>query len=97
MRMCTTDGMFASSMRHLLSACSANRTPMQPKLMQAHTSPTISIVIVISHLPWAQVEPISACTLELSKMASYRQLTYAPSRNRQWHLFTATERPDAKR
>eukprot|EP00200_Dunaliella_tertiolecta_P012627 CAMPEP_0202373002 /NCGR_PEP_ID=MMETSP1127-20130417/4091_1 /ASSEMBLY_ACC=CAM_ASM_000462 /TAXON_ID=3047 /ORGANISM="Dunaliella tertiolecta, Strain CCMP1320" /LENGTH=2753 /DNA_ID=CAMNT_0048969731 /DNA_START=204 /DNA_END=8465 /DNA_ORIENTATION=+ len=43
-----------------------------------------------------QVEPISACSLEVSKMAAYRQLTYAPSRNRQWHFYTATERPDAK-
>ncbi|KAF5828836.1 carboxyl transferase domain-containing protein [Dunaliella salina] len=43
-----------------------------------------------------QVEPISACSLELTKMAAYRLLTYAPSRNRQWHFYTATERPDAK-
>lgn len=40
---------------------------------------------------------MSACTLELAKLAYYKQLQYAPSRNRQWHLYTATERPDAKR
>ncbi len=43
-----------------------------------------------------QLDPVTAEHLELAKLQPYRQLQYQPSRNRQYHLYTATERPDAR-
>ena len=43
-----------------------------------------------------QSEPISAALLELSKLRQYKALQYTPSRNRQWHMYSAVERPDAR-
>ena len=45
--------------------------------------------------PW-QAETITSALLELPKLRQYRQLQYTPSRNRQWHMFTGVERPDAR-
>jgi acetyl-CoA carboxylase/biotin carboxylase 1 len=44
-----------------------------------------------------QVEPVTATLLELRKLEPYKKLQYAPSRNRQYHMYTATERPDMRR
>lgn len=41
------------------------------------------------------VEPVAAQLLELSRLAAFGEgLTYAPSRNRQCHLYTVTQRRD---
>ena len=43
------------------------------------------------------VEPIAADLLEVKRMASFGdRLTYAPSRNRQSHMYSITERRDAR-
>ena len=34
--------------------------------------------------------------LELSKLRQYKVLQYTPSRNRQWHMYGAIERPDKR-
>lgn len=44
-----------------------------------------------------QVDAVTSELLELPKLSSYSHLQYAPSRNRQYHLLTATERPDTRR
>ena len=43
-----------------------------------------------------QVEPITEAMLELSKLRQYKSLQYMPSRNRQWHMYGAVERPDKR-
>ena len=43
------------------------------------------------------VEPIAADLLEVKRLASFGdRLTYAPSRNRQSHMYSITERRDAR-
>ncbi|CAL8465869.1 g5405 [Coccomyxa elongata] len=43
------------------------------------------------------VEPVAAQLLELSRLAAFGEgLTYAPSRNRQCHLYTVTQRRDSR-
>jgi acetyl-CoA carboxylase/biotin carboxylase 1 len=41
------------------------------------------------------VEPPMASALELRKLAAFPSAAYASSRNRQWHVYTATERQGA--
>ncbi|KAL4426359.1 hypothetical protein ABPG77_004653 [Micractinium sp. CCAP 211/92] len=38
------------------------------------------------------VEPPMAATLELQRLRGFDQISYASSRNRQWHIYTVTER-----
>lgn len=43
------------------------------------------------------VEPVTAQLLELSRLAAFGEgLTYAPSRNRQCHLYAVTQRRDPR-
>ncbi len=44
-----------------------------------------------------QVDAVSAELLELQRLSYCTALQYAPSRNRQYQLYAATERPDARR
>ena len=44
----------------------------------------------------AQAEAITSALLELPKLKQYKALQYTPSRNRQWHMYAAVERPDAR-
>lgn len=46
--------------------------------------------------PPVQVDVPSVEMLELQRLAPYTLLQHAPSRNRQYQLYTATERPDAR-
>ena len=45
----------------------------------------------------AAVEPHGAQVLELHKLEGFRgRIGYSPTRNRQFHMYTITERPDAR-
>eukprot|EP00798_Chlamydomonas_sp_ICE-L_P004933 gene4933-34704_t len=45
---------------------------------------------------WDKVDSTSASMLELGKLRGNRVLQYIPSRDRQWHMYLATERPDPR-
>jgi acetyl-CoA carboxylase/biotin carboxylase 1 len=45
---------------------------------------------------YSQLEPFTCSLLEIPKLMQYKALQYNSSRNRQWSMYTAVERPDPK-
>jgi hypothetical protein len=67
-----------------------------PKFQSSSPPPSHSRITIIA-LAYMQVDAVSAELLELQRLSYCTALQYAPSRNRQYQLYAATERPDARR
>ena len=61
--------------------------PLRTVLYYKESSKTFDLIPVLS-----LVEPPIASALEISKLTSFPQVTYTSSRNRQWHIYSLTER-----
>lgn len=61
--------------------------PLRTVLYHTETSGTFELIPVLS-----LVEPPIASALELHKLIAFPQVAYTSSRNRQWHIYSLTER-----